>query len=177
MSISLDSIDSVSPDIRLHEDEDTRSFLYRLASLVALVYVTFSELSQNERQEVVRTKKEIKQYTHLSVDKMAGQGNWTLATALVGTLFFAASFACVHKNDQLFVQNVSSFAPKIGDLFNAHKSGSVKSYDATITIKQTELQDKTSKAQSEGNTKQAFEEVLRAEIRRLEDMKPSPKGG
>ncbi len=178
MSISLDSIDSVSTDqLKLHDDEETSSFLRRLAKLVACVYVTFSQISQNDRKEVVSTEKEIKMYTHLSADKLSDQGNWTLATAVMGVVFFTASFAWTHKNDQSWIQNISSFAPKVGELFSLHKSGSVKSYDAIVNIKQTKLQDKSSKAQSEGNTKEAFAQVLQAELRRWDEMKMSSRGG
>lgn len=172
--ISLDSVDSTSSDlIRIHEDQDTDSFMHRLASLVALIYVTFSQISQRDREEVLTTEREIKLYTKLSANAMEGQGSSALKASLVAAVVFTASFAFAHKNDQLFVQSISNQIPKIGELFSIQHAGTAKNYDAIASIKQTKLQDKSAKAQSEGNIKEAFAQVLQAEIGRLREAASS----
>ncbi len=173
--MSVDAISSTSTDaICLHEDKETDAFLHRLANLVALIHVTMSQISQKDRQEVLTTEREITLFTNKQADGMKAQGSSALTTATVALIFFTASFACTHGKDQAAVQQLSQFFPKIGGLYEASKSGSVKNFEAIAMIKQTKLQDKSSKAaQPESSLKDAAAQVLQKAIDQLREAAPS----
>lgn len=177
----MSPLESVSPSssasIRLHEDEKTNSFLHRLASLVANIYITFSELSQKERQEVVLTEKEVTFFTNKSCEALTSQSSVSAKASIAALVVFTVAFGCSFGNDRILVQKISDHIPTVANhLYGVEQQTTSKNYDALTTVKQTKLQDKSAKAQSEGNIKESFAQVLQAEINRLREAAPGKNG-
>ncbi len=164
---------SSTTEPRIHQDEATSNFMRRLAGLVADIYATFSQISQKDRQEITHLEKKYTIATMSSADATRAQGKAALATAIVGLVVLAVSTAIQNPNDQLFVQKMSDQAPQLGQLFSSQYSATQKGYDGVAGIQYQKLQDKSSRAQSDGNLKETFAQVLQAEIQRLRSASAS----
>ena len=160
------AIQALSPS-GVSSDKEKTSNLRELAQLVARVYLIFSKISQSDRQEASDLEIKFKIYSIQSADLMRSRGDWALASALLTFTTFAASLAFTNANDQKFVDLVSKKIPDLLRVFDARKEADIRSKDSLAQLEMTKMQEKNSKSQSEGNTKEQFTQILQAEIQRL----------
>jgi hypothetical protein len=170
---SITPVTSAEP--RIHEDAETNNFRHRLACLVAEIYATFSQVSQNDRQEITRLEAKYTLATHNSADATIEQGDLAMKIAVLEVFACSISIAvgASNQNDGLFVQKMSDQIPQIAQLFTAQTAANQKNFDGIGQIQLQNLQDKTSRAQSDGNMKESFAQVLQAEIQRLRSASSS----
>jgi hypothetical protein len=166
-------LDPISPREPIQLKVESGSYLHKLAALVALIYTTFSDISQKERGEIVRLEQQYSVYAKESADLTRSRGNLAFATACLCMMVFAASFALTNPNDKKFVQLASEKLPDFMKIIDGHREGAIKSKDSLAQLEMTRMQEKTNKASSEGNMKEQFASVLQTEIQRLRSASSS----
>lgn len=164
MSVTLSTISNKAV---IYKSDDTEGFMRKLAALVARIYVTFSQISQNERTEIHVLEIKYKAHSYESADLMRSRGRLSLGCAAISLLLYAGSLAWTNTNDSKFIQLVSEKSPEIVKLFDHSREASIKSREALAQIAFSRIQDKNSKSQSEGNIKEQFAQVLQSEIQHL----------
>ncbi len=152
---------------QMFSSESTGNFMQRLATLVAAIYATFSQISQNDRHEIARLEQKYSELIHKSADATIAQGSVAMKTAFISLGVFACSLAIGNQNKALFVQEISKQIPEISSLFSQTQAANQRIFDGMASIEQHKLQDTTSHLQSDGNLKEAFAQVLQAEIQRM----------
>ncbi len=135
--------------------------------------MTFSQIAQNDRKEISDLEIKFKVLSFDSADLTRSRGNWTLGTALATFTVFAASTAFMNPNDRAFVKLISDKTPDLLRVFDARREAQIQSKNSLAQLEMTKMQDKNNKAQSEGNTKEQFAQVLQAEIQRLRSASAS----
>lgn len=146
--------------------ENTECFMKKLAALVAQIYSTFSQKSQNDIHEIFRLETSYKINAHEIADLTRSRGNMALGTACVSLLFFAASLGFANENERKFVQLASNEAPRIAQLFESQRDASIKRKESRLQIDQIKLNDQTNRSHSDSNVKDQFASVLQAEMQR-----------
>lgn len=146
---------------------DTESYLRNLASLIAKIFTTFSQISQNDRKEITRLEDKYTDSNLKSARLLETKGSLAWKTAALSLVVFAGSLAFNNVNDRKFVELVSQKVPDVARLFESRYDASQKENDSVASLRLTQIQDKTTKAQTEGNIKDQFAQVLQAEIQRL----------
>jgi hypothetical protein len=170
MTITLSPI---SAQAVILKTDDSDGFLRKLACLVAQIYSTFSQISQNERSEIVQFELKYKTHSFESSDMTRTRGKFALGFACISMGIFVASLAFANMNDRKFVQLASEKAPDLARLFDASHEANIKNRDSLAQLEMSKLQDKNNKSQSDGNIKDQFAQVLQAEIQRLRSASSS----
>jgi hypothetical protein len=170
MSVTLSPISNTAV---IYKSDDTNGFLRKLAALVAQIYVTFSQISQNERNEVVKLELKFKKHSFESADLMRAKGNLGLGFACISVILFGASVGFANTNDTKFIQLVSEKCPDVVRLFDSSREGKIKSQETLASLESIRLQDKNNKSQTDGNIKEQFAQALQAEIQRLRSASAS----
>lgn len=150
----------------IHPNEETNNFMRNLAALLAHIYTTFSRISQNDRKEIVNLEQKYSLSVIRSSDAMRSQGTVSTVAAVASLILLAVSFPMVSTNDQRFVQKMSEHAPDIANLIGTRHQAAGRSAEALSQVELQKVQDKSNRAQSDGNIKEAFAQVLQAEIQR-----------
>jgi hypothetical protein len=163
MTNALQRVSNAKPPI---VRENTDGFLRKLAALVAQIYTTYSQIAQNDRQEIHRLEATFKVHSFESADLTRSRGNLALGAACLSLFLFAISMGFANSNDRKFVQLASEKAPDVIRLFDSHRDGSIKRQESLAQIEMTKIQDKNSRSQTDGNIKEQFASVLQAEIQR-----------
>lgn len=149
------------------DGEDNRSLLNKLAALVAQIYLTFSQISQNERKETLLCEQSYKLLSNESADLTRSKGRIAIASALVGIAIFAASAPIPNMNDKKFVQLISERVPEFFKLWDTDRDSSIQKKNALTQLESIKLQDKNNRSQTDGNLKEQFSQALQAEIQRI----------
>ncbi len=170
MSITLSP---VSAQAVILKTDDQDGFLRKLACLVAQIYSTFSQVSQNERSEIVQLELKYKTHSFESSDLTRSRGKLALGCACISLAIFTASVGFANMNDKKFVQLVADKAPDLVRLFDSSHEANIKNRDTLAQLEWSKLQDKNTKSQSDGNIKDQFAQVLQAEIQRLRSASSS----
>ena len=163
MDISIQSLTVTQPK---SAPENTQSFLRRLATLVAQIYTTFSQIAQNDTLELHRLEVTYKIQSYGIADLTRSRGNVALGTACISLFLFATSMGFVNENDRKFVQLVSSEAPRIAELFNSQRDAAMKRKESHVQIDGQKITDKISRLHADSSVKDQFASVLQAEIQR-----------
>lgn len=148
------------------ESIEKTSFLRELANIVAQLYVVFSEISREDREEGSQT---INNYTirvYASADLMKSRGNLMLYSAALSLVVFAASMGLQNRNDQKFVQLFSTKVPEIAKLFDCRKEAANKVLESLSQIDIIKIQRVGSKEQNDRSIQDQFSAALNAEIQR-----------
>lgn len=161
------SVSSVTTKVMEVQNIETGSFLRKLAAIVAQIYVTFSQISQNERFEITNLELEYKKHSFQTADMIRSSGRLAFIGACTSLFLFATSFACVNMNDTKFVQLISDKSPEVFKLFEHSRQANSKGFDSVAQLEYARLQDKNNKSASDSNVKEQFAQVLQAEIQRL----------
>ena len=164
MSITLSP---VSNQCVVLKSDDTNGFLRKLAALVAQIYSTFSQISQNERSEIVQFELKYKTHSFESADMTRTRGQMSLGFACLSLAISAAALGFTNMNDRKFVQIAAEKAPDIARLFDTSREAKIKNRDTLAGLEMTKLQDKNNKSQTDGNIKEQFAQVLQAQIQLL----------
>lgn len=164
MSVTLSPI--ITKTIAFKNDESD-GFLRKLAALVAQIYATFSQISQNDRLEINSLEFRYKEHSFESADLMRTRGNLSLGFATISVLLFAASLGFANTNDTKFIQLIAEKTPDLLKLFDSSREANIKNRETLAQIEGIRLQEKNTKTQNENGTKEQFAQVLQAEIQRL----------
>jgi hypothetical protein len=170
MTISVSPVSAKTTSI---PHDEPQNILRRLALLVAQIYTTFSQISQNERSEIVQLEMNFKSHNIESASMMRSRGNLALGTACLSLMLFAASQGFANVNDKKFVQLAGEKVPEFVRLFDTRGEANIRNTDSLSQLEMTKLQDKNNKSQSDGNIKDQFTQVLQAEIQRLRSASSS----
>ena len=164
MSVKQYTHSSTAVHADILKNDDTGSFMYKLAGLLAQIYATFSKISQNDQLAIVKLEADYKKHSYEIADLLHSRGNASLGMAIVSTAVFATSLAFANTNDQKFIQLMSEKAPILASLFDNARDGKMKTREAQMQIEYTKLQEKTNKSQNEGNIKSEFARALEAQM-------------
>ncbi len=155
-----------APIVAAELPQPVEGHLRRLAELVARIYNTYAQIAQNDRKEISNIEYKYTFSCRESSDSMRSRGRFAVATAFAGIVLHATSLAFRNVNDQKFVQLISDKIPNFVQLLDSRRDASQKDSDSISSLKLTQLQEKSGKAQSESGAKEQFAKILSDELQR-----------
>jgi hypothetical protein len=158
------SIQPIASPCPPQKEEEMRTFLRELASLVAEIFATFSEIARKERDEIHQLEKTYTLHSRESADLTRSRGNWALGSAIASITVFTVSLAFTNANDRKFVQFISEKTPDFIRPFDAHREAAIRNKDALSQLEMSKIQDKNNHSQSESSSKDQYTQVLQAAI-------------
>ncbi|MBF8262754.1 MAG: hypothetical protein HW387_419 [Parachlamydiales bacterium] len=162
------TIQGLTNDAQNSVSENTDNFLRKLAVLVAKIYSTFSESSQNDRLELNRQEQIFKRHSFESADLTHSRGNLSCWAAIGSMVIFTGS-CFLPKGSEGLAKLMQLGAEKGADFirpFESHRDGSIKRADTLSQLDQSKIQDTNNHKDSYRDVEGKISRVLDEEMQR-----------